>query len=97
MRNISQKKIWLYGAVNINVYPPPIKSIQIKVDMKSEKYYDKIKLRINTMLKKSEIYELKTALFYNGAPEDFLLLQQNYKIRLGVLGTLTSGNKSILM
>ena len=57
MRNVSQKKIWLYGLVKINVYPPPITSIQIKVDMKSEKYYDRIKLRINTMLKKFEIYE----------------------------------------
>ena len=66
MKNISHKKIWRTGAVQINVDPPPIPRIKIKNDMKAEKYCVKIKLRRDNTSEKSDLYEFKMALFNNG-------------------------------
>ena len=43
MTNVSHKKSWLSGAVKIPMYPLPIPLIKIKLDMKYEKDYVKIK------------------------------------------------------
>ena len=93
MKNVSHKKIWRTGAVQINVDPPPIPRIKIKNDMKAGKYCVKIKLRRDPTSEKSDLYEFKMALFDNGNPEEFLLLVQNFKIMLKALGSITARSK----
>ena len=53
MKDISHKKIWLYGEFHIIVYPPHIPIIKSDIDQKSEEYYVKIKLRRNNKSDKS--------------------------------------------
>ena len=43
------------------------------------------------MSEKSDLYELKTDLFDNGDPEEFLLFIRNFKITLEASGTLKYG------
>ena len=57
--------------------PVLISIIKINPDVKLEKENVKSKLCINTTLEKSDMYEFKMALFYNGYQGEFLLFQQN--------------------
>ena len=68
MKNVSQKKSWRTGAVQIHVETPPITLIKIKNDTKAKKDYVKIQLRRDPMSEKSDLYEFKITLFYNGDP-----------------------------
>ena len=61
--NFHIRKIYLSGAVHIHMEFPPITIIKIKIDIKLYKYYVKLKLCINTMSDKSDIYEFIMALF----------------------------------
>ena len=71
MKNVSNKKTWNSGMTQAHVGPPPAPLNKTNNYHKSEKYYVKIKLRRDPTSSTSDLYELKTALFDNGEPEDF--------------------------
>ena len=73
MKNISHRRSWRSGTVQIHVDPPPTPLIKIKLDLKTEEYYVKIKLCRNPTSEKLDTCELKMALCENGEPEVFLL------------------------
>ena len=62
MIKVAHKKFWLSREVRIHV-SPLIKIIKIKIDRKPEKDYVDIKLRRNTPLEKSDMYEFRMAFF----------------------------------
>ena len=93
MKNVSHKKVWIYGAVQIHAGPPHIPLIKSNLDMKLEKYYVRIKLRRFPTSQKSDMYEFRISLFENGEPEQFLLFQKKYKMMLDASGTLIADVK----
>ena len=68
MMNVSHKNIWLAGAVQIHVDPPPTTWIKSKNDTKLVTSCVKIKLGRDSMSEKSYLYKFKMALFDNGDP-----------------------------
>ena len=78
------------GAVKMYIPPPQILLIKSMNDTKSDKYFVKIKLSRDTTSEKSDLYDLKTALFDNGDPEEFFLFICNFQIFLEASGTLTA-------
>ena len=50
MKNISHKKSWHTGAVKVRAEPPPIMLIILKIYIKAEKGYIKIKFHRDTTL-----------------------------------------------
>ena len=68
IRNVSDKKIWRTGAVQIHLGTPQIPLSKSKNDLKAENYRVKIKLRRDPTSEKSYMYEFKIALFGNGHP-----------------------------
>ena len=58
MTNVSHKKSWLSEAVKIPMYPLPIPLIKIKLDMKYEKDYVKIKSFRKPMSDDHDMFEL---------------------------------------
>ena len=74
MKNVFNKKKWSAGVVQLHVDPPPTPLIKIKHDDKSDKNFVNIKLRMDKTSKKSDLYELKMALFENDKPEYFFNL-----------------------
>ena len=73
MKSVSHNKSWCSDTEQIHVDPPPIHLIKSKLDLKIEIYYSKIKLCINTRLKKKDRCELKMALFENDGQEEFIM------------------------
>ena len=71
MKNVSHKKIWRTGAVQIHVEPPLIPSTKIKNDVKLGKYSVKIKLCMYPMSETLDLYDFKMTLFDNGYLEEF--------------------------
>ena len=61
--------------------------------MINQKYCVKIKLRRDPTSQKLDPHELKTALFDNGKPEEFLLFIMNFNMTLEAPGTLLVGAK----
>ena len=55
MKNVSYKKIWCTGELQIHVEPPLIPLIKSNNDMKVGTYFVKIKFRINTMLENLDL------------------------------------------
>ena len=70
MQNVSHKKKWNAGLLQLHVYPTPITLIKGKHDDKPGKDFVKMKLRRDPTSKKSDLYESKIALFYNVYRED---------------------------
>ena len=66
----------------MHVFPPLIQIIKSKNNNKSDKYCVEIKLRRDPTLAKSDISELKMALFDNGDLEEFLLFVRNFQMTL---------------
>ena len=91
MKNVSHKKNCNQGSVKEHVEPPPIQWIKGKNDEKLDKDRVKNKLHRCPTSEKSDTYELKMALFYNGDPEEFLLFVRNFKMTLRVSVTLAAG------
>ena len=79
MNNISQKKVWRNGALQIHMDQLPIPLIKSNNDMKVEKYSVKIELRRDLTSEKSDLCEFKMTLFDNGEPEEFFLFLRNFK------------------
>ena len=77
MNNFSHKKKGNTGTVQMHVEPSPIPLIKSKNADKWDKYFVQIKFRRNTISAKSDLYELKTAWFDNGKPEELLLFVRN--------------------
>ena len=73
MQNVSHKKKWNAGLLQLHVYPTPITLIKGKHDDKSEKGFVKMKLCRDPTSKNSDLYEFKMALFYNGYQEAFFV------------------------
>ena len=80
MNNVSHKKNWNTGTLQMHVDRPPIPLIKIKKDDKSDKYLVNIKLRTDPMLENSDPYEFKMVLFDNWDPEEFLLFVCNFNM-----------------
>ena len=59
INNVSHKKRWNTGTVQVHAEPPPIPLIKIKNGDKSDKDFVKIKLRRDPKSEKSDLYELK--------------------------------------
>ena len=85
--NVSSKKGWMTRMTHPYVDPPPIPLIKEKHDGKSEKYFVKIKLRIDPMSSTSDLYESKMSLFDNGDLEELLLFVRNFNMTLTASGT----------
>ena len=73
--------------------PPPNSLIKIKNDTKLGKYCVEIKLRGDPTSEKSELYELKMAVFDNGDPEEFLLFVRNFQMMLEASGNISTSSK----
>ena len=74
MQNVSHKKKWNAGLLQLHVDPPPITLIKGNHDDKSENDFVKMKLRRDPTSENLDLYEFKMALLYNGYREDFFVL-----------------------
>lgn len=77
MKNISHKKCCISRAVEIHLYPPRVPVIKINLDMKSNKYYVKIKFYRNTTSGKSDMYDFIMSLIGDGDPEGVIIFKKN--------------------
>ena len=91
MKNISLKKKWNTGTVQVQIYPPPIPLIKSKNDEKLDKDFFQIKFCSDPTSEKLDLYELKMALFDNDEPGDLLLFIRNFNMTLKVSGMLKAG------
>ena len=73
MNNVSNNKNWDLGTVQVHVDTSPTLLIKSKNNEKLDKDCVKIKLCRYPTSAKSDLYELKMALFDNGEPEELLL------------------------
>ena len=73
MQNVSHKKKWNAGLLQLHVDPPPITLIKGNHDDKLEDDFVKIKLGRDWTSENSYLYEFTMALFYNGDREAFFL------------------------
>ena len=64
MKNVSHKKKWNAGTVQVHMEPPPIPLINSKNDDKSDKYFVNTKSSRDPKSEKSDLYELKNGLFW---------------------------------
>ena len=78
--------------LQLHVDPPPITLIKGKHYDKSEKYSDKMKLRLDPTSENLDLYEFKMALFYYGDQEAFLFAH-NFKRTLEASGMLQDAAK----
>ena len=88
MKNVSHKKSWNVGAVQVHVDPPTTPLIKIKHDDNSDKYFVKLELHRDLRSDKSDLYQLKIALFENGDTEDFLLFVRKPNTTIEASGML---------
>ena len=73
--------------------PPTKPLIKSKHGDKSDKDFVNIKLRRDLTSEKSDLYELKMALFEKGKIEEFLLFIHNFNMNLKELGMLETAKK----
>ena len=71
MKNVSSKKGWMMGLTHPYVEHPSIPLIQETYDVKSDKYFVKLKLCRVPTSPTSDLYEFKISMFDNGGPEEF--------------------------
>ena len=76
-----------YGNSTSAYVSTPYPTNKSKNDEKLDSNFVKIKLRMDPTSENSDLYELKTTLFDNGNPEEFLLFIQNSKMTLKASGT----------
>ena len=88
MKDVSHRKKRRAGIVQVHVESPPTPLIKVNHNDKSYKDLVKIILRRDPMLAKSDLYELKMALFDNGELEEFLLFVWIFNKNLLAQGTL---------
>ena len=93
MKKDPPQNIWHTGELKTNVETPKIHLIKSNLDLKMERDYVKIKLIRNSRSKKSDIYELKMALFCNGKPQDFVLFVLNFKTMVEASWMLSANEK----
>ena len=87
MQNVSHKKKWNAGLLQLHVDPPPITLIKIKHNDKSENDFVKIKLRKHLTSENSDLYESKWTCFTTVIRKLFLFAH-NFKRTLEASGTL---------
>ena len=73
MQNVSHKKNWNAGLVQLYVEPPTTPLIKSKHNDKSGKYFVRMKLGRDWTSENSDLSEFKMALFYNGDQEAFFV------------------------
>ena len=93
MKHVSHKNICNSGTVQVHVDQPLIPLIKSNNNDKPHKDFVKIKLGRDLTSETLDLYEIKTALFDNGNPEEFLLFVINFNMTLKVLGTLKAEAK----
>ena len=93
MKNVSHKKKWNSGVVNLHVEPPPIPLIKRKHNDNLEKDVVNIKLCRYPTSERLDLYEFKIFLFKNGNLEEFLLCVSNFNITLKASGMIDTGAK----
>ena len=73
----------------------PLSTPLIKIMNETKAEMDDVKIKVcrDPTQEKSDMYELKMALFDNGEPEEFLLLVQNFNMTLDTSRTLSSNAK----
>ena len=71
--------------------PPSISLIRSDKDEKLDKDFIKIKILRNPTPEKSNLHELKMALFYNSKPEEFLSFVCNFNMTLEASGMHKAG------
>ena len=69
MKNVSHKKIWNSGMMQVHVEPPPITLIKIKYNGKSDKDFVKLKFCRDPTSSTSDLYKFRMYLFDNVDPE----------------------------
>ena len=77
----------------MNVDPSQTTLIKIKLGLKTERDYVKIKFRRNPISEKLDMHEFKMDFFGNGKPYKFLLFVRNFNIMLESSRTLTANAK----
>ena len=87
MKKVSHNNNWNRGTVQVHVYTPTITPVKGKNGEKLDKYCVTIKLRRDPTSQKLDLYELKTALFDNDEPEEFLLFIRNFNMTRGIRNT----------
>ena len=70
MKNVSHKKKWNAGLLQLHVDPPPITLIKGENDDNSKMFFVEMKLRRYPTSENSDLSEFKMALFYNDYRED---------------------------
>ena len=76
-----------------HVDPPPIPLVKENHNGNSDKYFVKLKMRRDSTLPTSDLYEFKISLLDNGEPEEFLLFFRNFNMTLAASRTLEAGAK----
>ena len=82
IKEVLNNKNWNWNAVQVHVETPLITLIKSKNDEILDIGYVEIKLHRDPTSRKLVLYELKTALFDNGKPEEFLLFIRNFNVTL---------------
>ena len=77
----------------VHAKPPPIPLIKGKCDGKSDKDFEKMKLRRHPTSSTLELYEFKMSLFENDDPEESLLFLRNFNTTIAVPGMLETDAK----
>ena len=77
----------------MQVEPPSTLLIKVKHCDKSDKDFVKLKLRRYMTSAKSDLYELKMALFNNVEPEELFLFVCNFNMPLAASGTMGTDTK----
>ena len=93
INNDSHKKGWNSGITQAHVEPPLITLTKVKYDGKSDKYFEKLKLRRVTTSSTSDLYNFILSLFKNGVPDKFLFFRSNLNIIIAESGTMDTGAK----
>ena len=91
--NFYHKNICFNGILQINVDPPLTPLLKNKLDLNTERDYEKNKLGRESISEKLGMYEFKMAVFQNGDLEKFILFVQNFKVILEASVTLTEDLK----
>ena len=69
MKNVSHKKNWNLGTIQVHVDPPPVPLVKRNTNEKLDKDCVKVKLHRYPTSEKSNLYKFKISLFDNGKPE----------------------------
>ena len=88
MKNLLHKKVWEEDTNQAHIEPPTIPLVKEISTGKSDGYYVKLKLWIDTESSTSDLYEFKMSLFDHDKPEEFLLFVWNFQMNLVDTGML---------